>query len=69
VLSYPVSVAMIFAQDLLLHISFIHKQELFEFDVVLHYDILANLYEVSGISEQFCKPREVLESPGSSLPR
>jgi hypothetical protein len=29
----------------------------FEFGVVLHYDILANLYEVSGVSEQFCKPR------------
>jgi hypothetical protein len=29
VLSYPVSVAMIFTQDQLLDISFIHKQELF----------------------------------------
>jgi hypothetical protein len=67
----PVSVATMFVPDLLLDVSFkqVHKQNCFELAEVPYYNILVNLYEVSGVSEQFRKHREASESPAGSLHR
>jgi hypothetical protein len=55
---------MMFTQDLPLDV-----RNCSEFAEVRHYNVMMNLYEAIGVSEQFRKPGEVLEIPDSFLHR